>query len=81
LRQNIGSLDWRPGPGKVGNKNAKTPPLVTSLQENHKPKTDFFESGLADLLNPQRVWTPLWLQQLASYGQQSTGLYKGRCCH
>jgi len=29
LSQKIGSLDWRPGPGKFGQENAKTPPLVT----------------------------------------------------
>jgi len=39
LSQKIGSLDWRPGLRKVGHKNAKTPLLVTSRQENPKPKT------------------------------------------
>jgi len=39
LGQNIGLLDWRLEPGKVGHKNAKTPPLVTSPPENPKPKT------------------------------------------
>jgi len=29
LEPKIGSLDWRPGPGKVGHKNAETPLLVT----------------------------------------------------
>jgi len=53
LNEKIGSLDWRLGPSKVGHKNAKTPPLVTSPQENPKPKTEtvFFESELEDLLN------------------------------
>ena len=40
LRPNIGSLNWAPGPRKVGNKNAKTTPLVTSPQENPKPKSE-----------------------------------------
>jgi len=48
LSQKIGSLDWRPGPGKVGQKNAKTSLLVTPPQENPKPKTEnvFFQSKL-----------------------------------
>jgi len=39
----VGSFDGRPGPGEVGHKNAKTPPLVTPLQENpkHKPEKCF----------------------------------------
>jgi len=32
--QNVGPFDRRPGPGKIGHKNAKAPPLVTSPQEN-----------------------------------------------
>jgi len=28
LVQNVGPFDWRLGPGKVGRKNAKTPPLM-----------------------------------------------------
>ena len=42
LSQKIGSLGWRPVPGKVGHKNAKTLLLVTSLQENSKPNWNFF---------------------------------------
>jgi len=42
LGQNVGPFDGRPGPGKVGHKNAKTPPLVTPPQENPKPKTEKF---------------------------------------
>jgi len=38
----VDPFDGRPGPGKVGHKNAKTPPLVTSPQENPKPKTEYF---------------------------------------
>jgi len=38
----VGPFDGRPGPGKVGNKNAKTTPLVTPHQENPKPKTENF---------------------------------------
>ena len=34
LIENMGPFDWRLGPGKVGHKNAKTPPLVTPTQEN-----------------------------------------------
>jgi len=30
----VGPFDVRPGPGKVGHKNAKTPPLMTPPQEN-----------------------------------------------
>jgi len=33
-------IEGRPGPGKVGHKNAKTPPLVTPPQDN--PKTEKF---------------------------------------
>ena len=39
LNQNIGWLGWRPGPGKVGQKKPKTPPLVTSSLEIPKSKT------------------------------------------
>ena len=38
----LGHLIGDPGPGKAGLKNAKTPPLVTSPQENLKPKTENF---------------------------------------
>ena len=44
LSQKFGSFDWRPWPGKVGHKSAKTPPLVTSPQENPKLKTEIFFS-------------------------------------
>ena len=55
MGQNVGPFDGSPGPGKVGHKNAKTPLLVTTPQENPKPKTEnffFFDSELLDLLNP-----------------------------
>jgi len=53
LSEKIGSLDWRPGPRKVGQKNAKTPPRVTFPPENPKPKTkNLFQSQLEYLLNP-----------------------------
>jgi len=54
LGQNVGPFDGRPGPGKVGNKNAKTPPLVTTPKENPKPKTEkfFFDAEVLDVLNP-----------------------------
>jgi len=71
--------------GKLGHENAKTPPLVTPPQENPKPKTEtqtenfFFDSELIDLLNPQRVWTPLKLQQVASYNQKRTHQSIGFC--
>jgi len=32
-------MGWGPGPGKGGQKNAKTPPLVTFPPANAKPKT------------------------------------------
>ena len=48
----MGPFDWRLGPGKVGHKNAKTPPLVTAPQENPEPKTENFfwlePTGLAE---------------------------------
>ena len=51
--QKIGSLDWRLWPGKVGRKNAKAPPLVTSPRGVPRPeKNFFFQSELEDLLNP-----------------------------
>jgi len=37
LIENVAPFDWRLGPGKVGHKNAKTPPLVTPPQENPQP--------------------------------------------
>ena len=36
------SLDWRLGPGKVGNKNAKTPPFVMSPRGVIKPEKKLF---------------------------------------
>ena len=47
----MGLFDGRPGQGKVGHKNAKTPPNVTSPQENPKPKTEnvFFLCGTTRL--------------------------------
>jgi len=38
----VGPFDGRPGPRKVGHKNAKTPPFVTAPQENPNPKTEIF---------------------------------------
>jgi len=52
LGQNVGPFDGRPGPGKVGHKNAKTPPFVTTPQKKTNPKLKFFVSELLDLLNP-----------------------------
>jgi len=42
LSQKIGSLLWRPGSGKVGQKDEKAPLLVTTPNENPKPKTKIF---------------------------------------
>ena len=58
-----GSMDWRPGPGKGGQKNAKTPPLVKSPPDIPRPKNKnkFFRSQLEGFLNPQGVWTALQL--------------------
>jgi len=39
LSQKIGSLVWHPGPGKVGKKDEKTPPFLTTPIENPTPKT------------------------------------------
>jgi len=41
-----GPLGQRPGPGKDGQNNAKTPLLVTFPPENLKPKTKNFFSNL-----------------------------------
>jgi len=42
LSQKNRSMGWGPGPGKGGQKNAKTLPLVTFPQQNAKPKTKKF---------------------------------------
>jgi len=42
LSQKNGSMGWGPGPGKDGQKNAKTPPLVTFPPGNAKPKSKKF---------------------------------------
>jgi len=49
-----GPLGQRPGPGKDGQNNAKTPLLMTFPPENLKAKTKnyFFRFWLQDLLNP-----------------------------
>jgi len=53
MGQNVGPFYGRPGPGKVGHKNAKTPPLVTSPKRIPNPKLkNFFYLELLDLLNP-----------------------------
>jgi len=54
MGQNVGPFDGCLGPGKVGYKNAKTPPIVTPPQENTKSKTEkvVLDSELLDLLNP-----------------------------
>jgi len=52
LSQKIGSLDWGLGPGKVGHKNAKTPPLATSPRGVSRQEKNFFNTKLEDLLNP-----------------------------
>jgi len=49
LSQNNGWLGWHPGPGKFGQKNAKTLTLVTSSPEIPKSKTNkkiFIRRGL-----------------------------------
>ena len=53
LIENVGPFDWRLGPGKLGHKNAKTPPLVTAPKRTPNPTLKiFFDSKLLDLLNP-----------------------------
>jgi len=49
-----GPLGQRPGPGKDGQNNAKTPLLVKFPPEKLKPKTKncLFWFWLQDLLNP-----------------------------
>jgi len=56
-------MGWGPEPGKGGQKNAKTPPLVTFPPANAKPKTKkiLFRCQLEDLLNSWWVWTALQL--------------------
>jgi len=55
LSHNIGSLDWRPGPGKCG--------LITQKHTPREPWTQnekaFYQSYLEDLLNPEMAWTAL----------------------
>jgi len=57
LSQKNGSIGWGPGPGKAGQKKAKTPPLVTCPQQtpNQRQTKLFFRCELEDLLNPERV--------------------------
>jgi len=43
-------LERRPGPGKDGQNNAKTPLLVTIPTENSNPKQNFFLSILTTRL-------------------------------
>jgi len=38
----LAPLDWRLGPAKVGHKNAKTLPLVTSPRRTLNPKMKIF---------------------------------------
>jgi len=45
-----GPLERRPGPGKDGQNNAKTPLLVAFSPENLKPKTKIFFSILTTRL-------------------------------
>jgi len=49
-----GSLNWRPWPGKVGQKTQKYTPLVTSPREPQIHNEKIFQSQLEDFLNP---WT------------------------
>jgi len=53
--QKNGSMGWGPGPNKIGQENAKTPPLVTFLPANAKSKTKkfFFLCQLEDSRNGQ----------------------------
>jgi len=52
LSSKNGPLAQRPGPGKDGQNNTKTPLLVTFPPENLKPKNVCFRCQLEDLLNP-----------------------------
>jgi len=42
LGQNVGPLDGRPGPCKVGHKNTKTPHLWRPRNRTPNPKLKFF---------------------------------------
>jgi len=57
LSQNNGAMGCGPGPGKGGQKKAKTPPLAAVSPANSKPKTKivFFRFQAEDLLNPRMV--------------------------
>jgi len=56
LSQKTDSLDWRPWLVKVGQKNARTPQLVTTPAENPNPKQKIlFQSKLEDVPNPYMV--------------------------
>jgi len=56
LSKKIGSLDWHPGPGKVGQKNAKATHLRRPPQRTPNTKQKIFhQSQQEDLLNPQMV--------------------------
>jgi len=61
MSQNNGPMDWGPGPGKGGQKKAKTSLLATVPPAYPKPKmkTVFFRFQAEDLLNPRMVWRAL----------------------
>jgi len=53
LSQKNGSLHWRPGPSKVGQKRRNMPSLLRHQQKKQtQNETNFFTSQLEDLLNP-----------------------------
>jgi len=58
-----------PGPGKGGQKKAKTPPLAVVPQRtpNRKQKSFFFLFQTEDLLNPRMVWIAIYINRVASY--------------
>jgi len=57
-----GPLGWRPGLGKDGQNNTKTPLLVTFPPEKLKPKTKIFFS----ILTTGLCWIRRGIEQLSS---------------
>ena len=62
LSQKNGSLHWRPGPGKVGQKRRNMPSLLRHQQKKNKPKT----KKILLHLNWKTCWIRRWFEQLSS---------------
>jgi len=63
LNETIGSLDWHPGPRKLGQKNENDTPTCDVLpQRNINPKQKIFFFNF----NQQTCWIRRWFQHLSS---------------